>query len=972
MLESRARQWIAALPSLSATDWYEHLLIRRGALPPELLPLLGWLKSLGGSPPPAPHLAALQAALRLQDLPQPPDAGGRPLPWAEAPWLQVRRVAAAVLAGHGDWTPPPGLAAVAGLAGVAEAAAIDDPHGAALGHGHPAQHDILPDWTPAQAAYIAQSATWAAAWLQAAAALGPGHQPPFGNWLPPAVLASVQLPVARLDEWDQGLPASLTLFRLHQPGAGLCLAPAPASAALLRCGTAWDAALADLRQQITALLGPAAAPLLRDTAIAWDLAGVGDSPLGIVSGPSLSAAMALGTLWLLREAVPPPLQANLARLDRRHLATVAVTAALGPQPELELLPVDGTLGKAAALQALATAMARYPQHPDAGTLVLHVSQHQALPVVTGSVPGQVPHRGSLTLGALVQHLAELADPLSPDQTTLLQSLLAPGDQAPHLADDGLLQRVYDAPVHTLRQYLLHAWATYERLLGGQVHQRFVPLAVRPDAAGFAYPQLLDGLHGDFDDGVRQVLGKLDGSGVQAYLLRGAPGAGKSTLLRHHLQHSARHALRALSLPAAALSPQDGPPELPLVLSLNGLAPGADPATWLQQQLAAHPPALAALLCDQGDWAQQGLRARVMLDGLNELQVAHADQRPARAQQVVQAVLALRQAHKPRGEPLPLLLSIREHHASRLTGLLVLVVDVKPWEVAQIQRYLALRFALDGDQGLRRLQALQAMPDALALCRRPMYLALLCDLLEDGFGAAQGDSAALPGNRAALYAAWLWGALRRALNGNPRHRAHDDPALWDEAPGAGADAVLLTAADRAAILSDSAWRAGRLHQLPQQGQLLRCLMQQAEDQWWAGAGAADSRAKPAAHAEPAPEAERSAAPVPWASVAKGLPEPLRQRLGHAAATLGVATLDEGFSTWRFAHQSWAEYLASCRLLRAGVPLSPQLLGRLHAVPPPFDSDEAQVQALAGGGPAWREVPQALWDRLLKEEIGRAHV
>ena len=536
-----AQAWLADLPTLGAEDWLEALIARPGAEPPRLLPLLGWLPQLPQLPPapaipgqaagaqapdPVHHLAlCLEALLHLQPR---TDPHGQPLPWVACPWLQARHVATAVLAGQQLPLPP----ARAQATSAATAAGT--------------QPGQLADLPPATRAQGAQAAACTARWLRHCSALGPLALPPFGAWQPPGVQETVQLPVALIGANGAGLSATLTLHRVPQTGARLCLAPAPASALLLRSGPGWDLALAEVQAQVAALLGRAARRHLQHTAIAWDLARTGSGGLAAISGPSASASLALGMLWLLRAHVPLPWQPLLLRLTAADLALAAASAALGPG--FGLLPVAGTLDKAQALHALLEGLAG---HPDAPRLVLHVSHLQGLP--SAPAPGQVSQAPHPDLLHLLQHLADQADPLSDDQAGLLQVLLQPGDAPPRLADPLLLQRVYQAPVRTLRQYLLHCWAAFDRQLRGQVYQRFVPLRVQPKPGDLVHLPGLPGLQGPFPGGVQELFARLDGQGFEAYLLTGEPGAGKTTLLRHHLQHCAREALRRLCLPPARLA-----------------------------------------------------------------------------------------------------------------------------------------------------------------------------------------------------------------------------------------------------------------------------------------------------------------------------------------------------------------------------------------------------------------------------------
>lgn len=911
-----------AVPHYTAEDWFLRLLMRQHREPPPLLAFAGqlptqvesaldWLRG---------HMLAL-GGLAADMVSDDPHAC-----WAERPLRQATRVVHAVLAGQG-------------------VVVNDDP--AALG-----LDEHTAPLSEAGRQHAQQAASLAAQWLQAASSMGAfpdaaTGRPPWNGWDVPApqvrLAARCRLPVALLGH-GLGVPAELQLALVHHPGARLCLAPAPASALLLRIGSEWDEALADLRRQLLGLLQPCGGLDPQDLALAWDLHCPGDA-LAVLSGPSASASFALGALWLLQRCAPDPWRGLLARLDASHLQAAALTAALGPG--FELVPVGGAWQKGQSLQPLARAL-----RTQAGqSLELHVSAKQAVPAsqpAADDVPLQ-PHAGLLQA---LQRLASQADPLTDAQLQLWHQLSAPG-QVPPTVDAATLKAVAAQPATSLRQTLLRCWASCDLAMKGQLHHQFVPLEVKPDALGDGHPLL--GEEAVPFRNLQQVLRLHDGSMLhQAYLLRGLPGAGKSTLLRHHLQLAARGLLQQL---AGTWQPDPGDPgsppptEVPVYLALSALPediPEAQVAPWVLQQLgSAGPPELQQLLAGRGTWAQRGLRARLLLDGLNELRVARVNDRPERARRVVNAVHALQP------QALPMLLSIRSRHDTDLGRLTALRVDVQAWRREHIGQYLERRFPGAGE---RQLAALERVPGAPELCSRPMHLAAQCDLLASGFAAP-------PGDRAALYQAWLWQRLRRALGCDPTDPREPD-TVWTEPPTDDPEQRLLTAADLAAIRDHDAWRSGQPRPLPRQGQLLRSLMRQALDQWYADADGGVSAG------------ERTAAPQPWSQVARWLPDNaaggddlnLRRRFGRAARDLGLVTLDDAFSTWAFDHQSWGEYLASCVLLNDGPPASERLLQRLRAPDLPHACDEDEIAALdQEAASAWNAVPQAVWDELARDGL-----
>ncbi|MBQ0942248.1 SUMF1/EgtB/PvdO family nonheme iron enzyme [Ideonella sp. 4Y16] len=926
--------WIAALPNLLAEGWHSELLTRQGSVPPPLLYLAAGLAGVDEA------VATLRNSLPvLAQLAAPVDGLGQTVPWAERPERQVQRVVQALLAGQ-------------------RLVVADNP--ATLGlDASTAAH------SPLAQAHLSQAMDLAAQWLQQASAVGPLGEPthrlaPYRSWHAPDALGpECRLPVALVVErpfqglGPEGVPAELCLRLVRARGARLCLAPAPSSALLLRVGTEWDDTLARLQQQLQRTLVRSPAWPLEDLAIAWDLHRSDGGALGVVAGGSAGASFALGALWLLRGAAPPDWAPLLRPLLPRHLRRLALTATL--EPGWGLGPVGGVREKGQALRPLARALAQAdPAHP----LTLGVFRDQPLPQAR---PGDVPTEPFGTLWHVAEHLVRQADALSPEQQQLWLALVAPGHEPPAVSH-ALIKAVAAQPAQSLRQYLLRCWAQCGLALRGRLHQRFVeidlevPLEVAEDAMGADAPLLQQGA-GPYDR-LLKVLQVHDASSrPQAYLLTGPAGAGKSTLLRHHLQQAAR---RLLQHEYGSWEPRpdesDEPPcEVPVYLPLKALPEALETAelpAWLQAHWAdAGPPELAQLLAGRGAWFDDGLRARVMLDGLNEVAVARMSQRGDRAGAVVDAVRAqLRHA-------LPLLLSKRPRHRATLS-FPVLEVMLTDWQEPHIRRYLAGVFGPEAHAA--RWEALAAVKGAVALCGRPMHLAAQCELMRSGFAAP-------PGDRAALYQAWLWLRLRRCLG----HAEWEDDTrqvdhtVWQETGPDIADQRLLTAADRAAIEDHDAWRLGRARPLPMQGQLLRSLARQALDQWKADAEAGQAAG------------ERTANPQPWASVAPWLAAAqvavdfdtdLRHRFGRAARDLGLVQLDDGFTEWCFDHQSWGEYLASLHLLAGEPALPPWLLQRLQAPALPYATDEEEIAAFdQAEASAWRAVPQAVWDELARDGL-----
>ena len=882
------------------------LMQRHGPAHPEWLDLCRWA-ALNGQ---AADWAGLQrAARKLADL-------GALADWDESPQALVERATLQVLSGAGADVLLPGL-----------------PGG---------ENDVTMNCRDAA--------------LRSAARRNDDTVTDDTRWLPPghdSLRLSCELPVLLVNNAGAGIVASLRLTRVAAPGAYLRLVPAPAQAMTplvvdfaraLRRVTVW------LRSVLTAVPGLP----LQDLALAWDLTplagnGTARGRLPSLSGDSAGAACALGALWLLQEAARLDLAELLGRVPRDTLMRTAVTASLDEHGTLG--PVGGALAKAEALAPLLQAWCEQGLE-----MPLHVHRHQQLPPEP-LAPRQVPLQRHGDLPALLLDLAARGEPLSSEQAVLHGALL--GDEERPIVPAPVLRAVLHQPATTLRQYALRCWAQWEDDARGPVHAHFVPLSVAADKSG-RFAELLDSKP---YDNLAELLHQHDTAGHDAYVLRGAPGAGKSTLLRHHLQATCRQALRRWARNQA-------PAELPVYLELSELparcaAPGDDDEAaaaavrdWLWRYLKeqTHAPEALLRLLKQGGSERLHPPLRLLLDGLNELRVQDGQQREWRAAEVVGALL------DATARPLPPLLSVRQQHFDTLARMLLLRVDVQPWQVHHVRDYLALRF---GETVARaRFQALKNSPGALELCSTPMHLALQCELWAEGHDAPADD-------RAALYAAWLWLRLRRELGLSEYQPREPNPVLRD--PWLlDADAHLALA--QAPAGGASAWP--RPHRVG--GALMAGLLLQAERQYWADAE--DGR--------PAPE--RCAVAVPWADVLPdadlvglaGLasragarsPTELRGLWRQAVAALGLLTSPRG-DMFKFSHQSWGEYLASCRLL-ARPPeqmqtQAPQELQRLlqHLQPPALPRTDLQEwqhlrQQVVD---RWQVLPDDFWPGLLRSGL-----
>jgi formylglycine-generating enzyme required for sulfatase activity len=756
--------------------------------------------------------------------------------------------------------------------------------------------------------------------------------------------------------------ARLIVTLVRAPGAMLAWVPAPGSA-LLGCDPAWDAALERSRQWLRAQVGTA----LDDHALAWDLYAPA-ATLHLIAGDSAGAAFALAAFRLARsDLLDPRLRAQAYRIEPSQLARLSLTASLD-----EFGRLGGVGSGDVKSQLVPLWQAASPQQG----LVLHLAQDDPLPQDFDRWSGVRVERHR-RIGGLVSWLAQEAEQFTPEQERLNVALLAAdGTEAAAPARDlNLMAEVARQASNSLRQYLLRCWAWWEQQFEGRVQQLFVPLELRPDATHWriAVPEL-----GPIS-GVQEMIRRGDRLGSAAYVLRGLPGAGKTTMLRHHLQWQARETLRQWDeTPADDRASRERLLEVPVYVQLNQFEPPPDWSretldawlpNWIRRHLAGAPEGLLQLMQGRGPWHDDGLRARVLLDGMNELPVSvpgEALSPLSRTRRVAALVFAfwrgLRGPAARESRPLPMLLTVRHHELGNLPedelGQL-LQVDVVDWQEPHIRQYLGQRFpqASRSPRMQARIDGLLSDQALFELCQRPLHLAQHADLLEalrdeasDGLPA--GD-ASPPSDRASLYRAWIWMRVRREL-GYGRHARKPDPAAWT--------GLLDDDAERDAQTDEGP--RGQLPGLPG-GVLFDALQRQAHVQWLADDG------------QPMPS--RAASPVALDTVATHLSHDpaLRERVLKAAASLGLAVVSRvaGRWAWSWAHQSYGEYLASCWLL-AGVPklLGPSLAAIVSA--PPLrpgsadrdDADEAEFVAIEQlGAPNWERVDPSVWERLLGEGL-----
>lgn len=773
-----------------------------------------------------------------------------------------------------------------------------------------------------------------------------------------------------LQAGEGGAVAVLRVRAVREPGAHLLLAPMPASVCLLL-----DADLGRSLETVSQFLqhtlhDQTGLPGLMDIALAWDLApAIGeDTPLDAIAGDSAGTAFACAALLALAPYAPPALR-NSLWAARDLMGETFMTAALNTQGALQ--PVGGLTGKASALQVLAQALTVWAQRPDTRSLAQHPIYLAPGQPGQAQLPAVFRAETPPTVTDLLHQVARRAQPASPVHDQALSLVLAhPQDLGAAAAalsassQQGLAARLQDEPVHHWRHLAVRDLVRWEHQ-GGPLQTEFVPLTISGRSGG-AYG-------GGRYTGLVQLLAELDERlNPTAFALEGPPGAGKTTLLRHHMQWLCHQALCT------------APKVLPMYLSLASWDDTAVPSEYRRTQRARDQwfrqfvRGQVQRQLDQERWCQP-LKAsldettstaawawRWLIDGLNELPHPADETREQRARAVVTALKA------EYGMRLPMLLSVREDHMNHPAWTWV---RVDAWDEHGIAAYLGKRFALLNHQspGLGQktankvLTLLQALPESSrALYTRPMALAMVCDVYLES--PDQGP----PPHRAALYTATLWFLLRREL-GHTRHTARH-PLLFE-------NNELLSTADRDWIGQATNWPASA-DALPQNGLLLRGLMDQAEHQYWGELEQGLQQDQRCRVAVPLNEVQLHTGRACAAN------DELRQQWLQAIEVLGLADPQAMRRTeFRFAHQSWGEFLASVRLLR-GDPATLQTQkdqgqadaqGRWQRIfertraPEAGRADsqgqvavrgaEAELQAMAQGiTEAWGRVPHAVWKRL----------
>lgn len=604
-----------------------------------------------------------------------------------------------------------------------------------------------------------------------------------GQWpTAPSVTLPIFFVTQRGDQQEQGVNGWLRLWLWPCEVAQLELLPSVPQR-VLPLAQSWVGGLERasqwMRQQMRGQGGA-----WKDHALVWE---VHTNEVGhdLLMGDSASAAFALAGLWLARTWAPPKWAGLLSSLCHDDWRDVRITAAIVPEgtesvdakPGSDLTPVGGGPVKSLASWVLGQGSAgREPP--------LRVSQGQRFEI---TVPGQhmppvVEYRnahellkalahdaldlGDTSLGPLLGALLPALHHFAPDPATSAEGMAAVRNlprlettwQAP-MADRTWQALVRKAaadrhPSTTLEAFALRRWATLaqEQHEGGSVNCLFVNLSVdeqhRPRQSRNGGSYSLDQLMAEYE----QDSGFPDHE-VQALMLVGAPGGGKTWLLQRFEQACAERLLWQLDQQGRRSEPDSAAADtlafldVPLYVSLSGLPTKhkseKDIVSWFCTQVLGSPNAPDSRLQRRllRPESEKGLRLRIILDGLNEVKVAGAEERASRVKGVVRALWERLQPG------LPMLLGTRTHHLYKLdhtsaTGqrFNVAVATLNPWAPAQMEGYLRKRWASQEYAHLREMTpALMAKinsDDAKGQRLRevlsvPRYLRGQCELLEAG-------------------------------------------------------------------------------------------------------------------------------------------------------------------------------------------------------------------------------------------------
>lgn len=607
----------------------------------------------------------------------------------------------------------------------------------------------------------------------------------------PQTADRVRLPVLLVDDSNrttpQGFAAWLDLALVTERGANLALAPAAASA-LVATGDVFTSAL----QQVTRCLRQAldaSAPAVRDNAILWRIQLIDPSErLTRIDGTSMSGAVSVGSLWLLKEHAPQALRVPLQRMLHADLHNTVIAAAFCE-------PVAGT---ATLLKAVGGVDAKV----GAWLSYCNTTLQQDAPrvfVARDQDKGRFADElsGCEALLELVEAIAKHhKGTLSQPQEALLAHLLADDESVSPLPNEQALQALDDPKTTRVNDWLsffLHRYAGWCLHANDALHMSFVPLYMAVDAE-----QKRVGRSDEKEnfESIESLLKARDRRNC-AYLLVGGPGSGKSTLLQHLELSRAKAAVRSLVATGRL------PDEICLYLRMRDYKPreakGAPVNTYeaavegsdevLSRMLKLAFPDFSALheLLTDSLRARQP-RIRFLFDGINEIQPP-ADQTWQQAINQLADWIAQHDASMQCA-----IFSTRSHEKPQIgtDSFRVREVELKAWNANDLRKFFAARLDLamsgwrlagssaseikkaradwqiNSDALLNKLspqsssdasigrrepnEATQAEAAALlALFSVPMHAAAQAELMQEGVIAR---------NRATLFRLWLWKKLRR--------------------------------------------------------------------------------------------------------------------------------------------------------------------------------------------------------------------
>ena len=591
-------------------------------------------------------------------------------------------------------------------------------------------------------------------------------------------------------------------------------------AALLSLDAAFQAGLSQVQSLLQRVLKPAGLPKAEAgaRAISWrvralhkeDGSGNAVTPyFDELGGPSLTAALAVGSLWLLRDSLAEPWKSHWHRTLRelkpdRFCATAALLGYEGPPPHLPegLLddPLQWTLAPVAGVEVKFDALAHHRPNREedrkARTIrKAFVALHQD---VSGTLVTPVKRE---TLASLIQAAHEASEPVRlPEAFEALEDALTLGDSE---ADEvqvsqTLLDAVHETPLprwlkagqvptQDEAEKVLRAWwlKRYAHWASGR-YQAFGPLRGGPTDEPVAlmehfHPIDIDpderwedkeasheaGRKGRREDLQANSLPELFDKCPRdvAFRLHAAPAGGKTTLLARHEMETALNALRqyrrtgvwgelALWLPMR---------DYPTRLAVD--SPAAVEALWAR--LEAKYPDLAAALSawKSGGVELPGLRLRWLCDAANE--------RPAEGeQQRRQAQDALFRGLTEQGAALgwlPPVFTVRTHSQNpSLAG--ARGCTLLTWSAPSRNRYMDKRLGAHSVSVKILRAAIDADPrdDREKFFATPGHLAAQCTLMAAGVVSEPAR------NRAQLFCTLRWLRLAQELK-----KGHLSPSLLSD-------------------------------------------------------------------------------------------------------------------------------------------------------------------------------------------------